>query len=69
MSCFWGHKWGKWENYLRTWEHIPADVHKYPAEMIGKGIPQAETRQKRECLTCGYAQDRFLRSGRDTPTA
>ena len=63
MTCFWGHKWGKWESYARSYTFIPTGLHKYPHNMIGREFQASETRQKRECLICGYTEDVYLRDG------
>lgn len=40
-NCFFGHKWGKWEQY---------EEDKYNAKY---GIQHTEFRQRRYCLRCG----------------
>lgn len=44
MSCFWGHKWGKWEQYTEQHTWINKDMKASPMYYVKK--------QKRACLVC-----------------
>ena len=45
MSCFWRHKWGKWEQYQ-------VEIF-YPDMPTVNGVAN---KQKRKCLVCDYQQ-------------
>ena len=48
MSCFWRHKWGKWEQYEQkmTWVLMKT----------GWIYPVVEIWQRRKCIECGYEE-------------
>jgi len=43
MSCFFGHKWGKWGNYEETTIIMKTDYT----------VKETRIRQQKKCLTCG----------------
>jgi hypothetical protein len=47
-NCFWGHKWGKWEQYSEDKFNV-----KY-------GVNFTEIRQKRTCLRCGKVESEVI---------
>lgn len=47
-SCFWGHKWTKWESYTANMTTVDF-AHSYTTE-----------RQKRTCIECGKVQKRDI---------
>jgi hypothetical protein len=56
MSCFWGHKWSKWELYVQDYDFIPY-------KDMTKRIPTSELRQKRACGRCRYREDLLVVRG------
>jgi len=51
-NCFWGHKWGKWEQYEQPMMNVNYRTN--------KEINYFEKRQKRICLRCGKIQDNII---------
>ena len=47
-SCFWGHKWSKWVEYVVGMTHI------------GTGEKCKKWIQKRACLRCGKIREREI---------
>jgi hypothetical protein len=47
-SCFWGHKWSKWEQYKQQMIRGDGSLRYY------------DNRQKRVCLRCNKMQDEII---------
>lgn len=47
-SCFWGHKWTKWEQYAQ------------PMIDRSNGQHYIDYRQRRTCIRCGKMQDELV---------
>lgn len=56
MSCFWGHKWSKWNPYRYEGERMFVGLLA-PKEVRGKWFDVSENRQKRQCVKCGKNED------------
>ena len=48
-SCFWGHNWGKWEQYSLR-------VQTYGQWLPPMGMPNRIWYQKRSCRDCGRVE-------------
>ena len=52
MSCFWGHKWEKWERY---------DEQRYfVTPENGKKFQYTAVKQKRKCKKCGFTEVKII---------
>lgn len=58
MSCFWRHKWSKWEQY--QWRGTATQLW---GKGAGNRIETAERRQRRKCELCGKEEDELVRDG------
>jgi hypothetical protein len=52
VSCFFGHKWGKWEVFTKDMIYLPND-NRPP-------MPYTERTQRRVCERCGKIQEQEL---------
>jgi hypothetical protein len=52
MSCFWGHKWDKWEQFEEQRIYIPLES--------GKKIRYTAKKQKRKCKKCNLKEERIV---------
>jgi hypothetical protein len=55
FGCFFGHDWAQWEQY--TYEGTVTPIGIIYGEQRGKTYEVTESRQRRKCQQCGYAQD------------
>lgn len=56
MSCFWGHQWGKWEQFMRDFDWVTLK-----GPNAGARYPATEPWQRRTCERCGKVDQEALR--------
>lgn len=59
MSCFFFHKWSKWEPYIEHSTKVATGIL-FPADIRGKPLEVTKKRQKRRCEKCDRIQDRLI---------
>ncbi len=57
MTCFFGHKWGKWEQYLVQMKYYP------PGQEQNPPLKYEDKWQKRTCEKCGFMQELKVKEG------
>lgn len=59
MSCFWSHKWGKWEAYQEPMYSTLIVRGPCAGQKIDNRL--GDFRQKRVCERCGKTQDELVK--------